>query len=98
MPADFDAAVVAIGGFMALDACRTGVGEETLDFGAKCWPVVLEAEEIVGAPVANGFGDFGLAAHGVDGDQRAGQFEPLEKFLLHCPAAAFFRAFTAGIS
>ena len=58
MPADLDAAVVAIGGFMALDACRIGVGEEATDFRAQCWPVVLEAKEIVCAPLANGFGDF----------------------------------------
>ena len=42
-------------------------------------PVVLEREEIVGALAADRPGDLGLAAHGVDGDERAGQFEPLEQ-------------------
>ena len=40
---------------------------------------ILEGEQIVRALGANGPGDGGLAAHGVDGDQRAGQVKALEQ-------------------
>ena len=92
MAADFDAAMVAIGGLVAVEACRIGVGEEALDFGGKGGPVVLEAREIVGALGANGLGDVGLAAHGVDGDQRAGQFQALEQRRNGSDFVGFFRA------
>jgi hypothetical protein len=42
-------------------------------------PVVLEREEVVGALAADRPGDVGLAAHGVDGDERTLELEPRQE-------------------
>ena len=58
--------------------CRAGDGlalDEQADLGGQRGPVVLEGEQVVGALGADRSGDPALAA---DGDQRLGEFEPLE--------------------
>ena len=77
--AHLDAAMVTVGGVVTIEGPGMGVGEEALDFGAERRPVVLEGQQIVGALGANGLGDLGLASHGIDGDQRSGQFQALEQ-------------------
>ena len=71
--------MVVVRGLEAVEGRGTGVGEEPLDFARERGPIVLQRQQIVGALVADGLGDLGLTAHGVDRDQRAGQFQPLEQ-------------------
>ena len=79
MAADLDAAMVAVDGLVRVERGRCGGGEEALGLGGQGGPIVLEGEQVIGATVADGFGDPGLAADGVDGDQGAGQFQAFEQ-------------------
>ena len=53
--------------------------EEEADLRGERWPVVLESQEIIGPLGPDGPGDVALAADGVDGDECAGEFEPLQR-------------------
>ena len=79
MAADFDTAVVAVGGLGGLEFLGRGVVEIAFDVVVQSGLVVFDGEEVVGAALEDGGGDLGLAAHGIDGDQRAFQFEALEQ-------------------
>ena len=42
-------------------------------------PIGLQRQQVIAATLDDGLGDIGLGPHGVDGDERAGQFEPFEQ-------------------
>jgi hypothetical protein len=76
--ADLDAAVAAVGGFVALDGLVEVACEEQLHLLGERRPVALERKEIVGAFGGDGLGDVALAADGINGDERACELEPVE--------------------
>ena len=79
MPPHLDTAMIAIGGFMDVEgAGRRGVEEEADVLGQRR-PVVLEGEQVVGAPGPDRASDIALAPHRIDGDKGAGEFEPLQQ-------------------
>ena len=67
--------MVAVGGLVGVEPGDGLALEEQADLGGQRGPVVLEGEQVVGALGADRSGDPALAA---DGDQRLGEFEPLE--------------------
>ena len=103
MAALFDAAMVGIDSDVGRrgDAGRR-IGEEGDDAVVGGREVGFERQQIVGAAADDGLGDRGLGAHGIDGDEGAGQFEAIEqpgdrldlfglvvdRFLAQKPAAA----------
>ncbi len=90
--ADFDTAMIALGGLALVEVMRIGVGKEAFDLGRQRRPVVVERQQIVGALVANGFCDCRLTAHSIDGDEPAGQFEALQQCGDRCDFVGFFLA------
>jgi len=74
-----DATVVAVGRGVRRDLVCGGIGEEALDVGVEQWAVLLEGQAIVAAAFENLRGDLDLGAHGIDGDERALQHEPVEQ-------------------
>jgi hypothetical protein len=77
--AKLDAAMAAVGGGENLAwLCRLALEEEAHVLG-QGRPIVLENEQLIGASGADRFGDVLLAADGVDGDERAFEFEAREQ-------------------
>ena len=56
-----------------------GAVEELRDLVVEQRPIGLERQEIVAATLDDLFGDIGLGPHGIDGDQRPRQLQPLEQ-------------------
>src|SRR4051812_19712217 len=74
-----DPAVVGIDGLVGLDLPGRRGGEVGLDLGQSKRTVALERQQVVAAAATDGLGDGGLCADGIDRDQRAGQFQPLQQ-------------------
>ena len=79
MATGLDAAVVGVGCFEAAVDDGGRVVEIAPDLVMQAGLVVLDREQVVAAAVEEGLGDVGLAAHGVGGDERAGQREAFEQ-------------------
>ena len=77
--ARFDAAVICIDGLEGLQFRGRGIVEIAFDVVMQGGLVILDGQQVVGTPFEDGGGDLGLAPHGVDGDQRALQFKPLDQ-------------------
>lgn len=82
--ADFEAAVVLICGFVeegrAVGECAVAVFiEESHDIIVQAQLVVLDGQKVIGALVANCFGDGLLTAHGIDGDQHPCQVQHVQE-------------------
>jgi len=77
--AGLDAAVVAIGRRVGVEGVRRRGVEEEPDLLGQRRPVVLEGQEVVGAPGPDGPGYVALAPDGIDGDGSARQLEPLQE-------------------
>jgi hypothetical protein len=75
---DLDAAVVAVGGGVAIKAVGWGL-EITFNLAVQVRPVVLHGDEVVGALGLDGFGDLGLASHGIKRDEGSGQRQALQE-------------------
>jgi hypothetical protein len=75
---DLDTAVVAVGGGVAIEAVGWS-REEALDLAVQVRPVGFDRNEVIGALRPDGFGDLGLAAHGVEGDESARQREAFQQ-------------------
>jgi len=78
MAPDFDAAMLGIGGDMALDR-RRRVGEDAFDLGPHQRPVGLQREQPFPAALPHQGRRLALAVHGVAGHQHPGQVEPPEQ-------------------
>jgi hypothetical protein len=63
-------------------SCRRGLeqGKEVTHRLGQCRLVVLHRQDVVGAAIANGLGDVGLGAHGVDRDDTAFQRQGRQQF------------------
>jgi hypothetical protein len=85
--AKLDAAMIGIGRLMGGPASRGAIfeaggallAEEIGDVAMKSRLVVLERQQVIGAPVANSGGDLLLAADGIDGDDGALEIQQREK-------------------
>ena len=78
--ADLDPAVIAVGGLQPVDRrCRRHVREVARDLGVQRRPVGLDGQEVIRAFRPDRSCDPGLAAHGVDRDQSAGQRQALQQ-------------------
>ena len=80
MAALFDAAVIGIGRDVdRFDLCGFRVGEELDHIVMENRSIGLEGEQIVAPARHDPLCNLGLGSHGVDGDERALQFELLQK-------------------
>ncbi len=73
-PAGFDAAMISVGGLVSVQPGR--VPEEQGHIGEQGFLVGLQRQEIVRALGYDRLCNAVLTAHGVNGDQRAFQFQP----------------------
>lgn len=77
--AAFEATVVVVEGLVGVGDQLARIGEEADHVVVGGGPVAFEGEEVITAAGHDRLGDGGLRAHGVDGDQRALEFEPFQE-------------------
>jgi hypothetical protein len=75
----FDPAEVGVDCLEEVGGLCLGRLDEQRNLVGQAGLVVLQGKKIIGAAVEDGLGDSGLAADGIDGNQRAGQMQPLQQ-------------------
>jgi hypothetical protein len=65
--------------FQAREVCIKRLGDDAFDVGQQMFLVVLHRQDVVAALIPNLLGDGLLAAHGIDGRQRAAQVEQFQQ-------------------